>query len=85
MHVQHDVDAVLLRDVDTLHHLLEVGHVVLPHDGLQAGPEHSQSDHIVAHTGHQPRVILRVGIPQVRRLVLALDDYSKGTLRQNEL
>ena len=69
MHVQDRMDAILLSYVDTLHHLLEVSHVVLPHDGLQAGPEHPQPDHIVAHTGHQPRVILRVGIPRVNSLV----------------
>ena len=53
-----------LCDVDTLHDLLEVGEVVLPHDRLQPRPEHAQPDGVVAHAGHQLRVILGEGIPE---------------------
>ena len=66
MHVQHHVEAVFLRRVDALQHLVQVGHVVLTLLRLQARPQHAQPDHVVSHAGHQPSVILRVGIPFVR-------------------
>ena len=65
MHVQHHIEAILLCIVDTCNDLVQVGHVVLTLLWLQPCPQHSQSDHIVAHGGHQLGIFLRIGIPEV--------------------
>ena len=62
VHVEDGEEAVLLSRVDTDLNLLQVGHVVLPLHRLQSGPQHPQSDRVVAHTGQQRGVLLHEGI-----------------------
>ena len=62
VHVEDREEPVLLGRVDTDLDLLQVGHVVLPLHWLQPGPQHPQSDGVVAQTGQQDRVLLSEGI-----------------------
>ena len=62
MHVEDRVEAVALSSVHTDLDLLQVGHVVLPLHRLQAGPQHAQSDGVVAQAGQKGSVLLSEGI-----------------------
>ena len=64
MHVQHNIEAILLCIVDTSYNLVQVGHVVLALLWFQSSPQYTQPDYVVAHGSHQFGIFFRIRIPE---------------------